>query len=233
MKEYKPLTDTSEIKPLFQKILEEENGVCIWQPVQENKQKKKQFSLQLIEMSPDFVLKFKRTNSGQMNFSKESIFFYCESCWTIWKSQVSTEEGEEIVCLKPESVIVMTKEEWERVLMLMRKGSVYISQDKQEEVFDDLRESPRGRPEIAKLVKVLIKKGNSTKERSFELFDLSRGGVGILTEAVDVFTQGQKIEITQIKEETFDPPLLAEVMRVHTHNIETKTYKVGLSFQEN
>lgn len=103
-----------------------------------------------------------------------------------------------------------------------------LTLDEEDKMFADKRESPRVRPKVQKLVKV-VKKGE-TEMNFFDLFDLSRGGMSFITSIPDNYPKGSEIMIVGFDTFDLDDPLLGTVMSHRPMPDSALDSKVGIKF---
>lgn len=106
----------------------------------------------------------------------------------------------------------------------------HMSMDEEEKLFADKRESPRVRPNIQKLVKV-IRKGE-TQANYFDLFDLSRGGMAFITSIPEQYPKGCDILITGFDTFDLDDPLFGMVMGHRPLDDSQFDVKIGIKFND-
>lgn len=102
--------------------------------------------------------------------------------------------------------------------------------DEEDEVYADLRQSPRARPKSGKKVKIKVKELYEALE--FTLFDLSRGGVGFLVDNEFMFVKGMEIQVLGFDEFNLDDPLVGQVMGIRPLDEKLLEFKVGVQFSE-
>jgi hypothetical protein len=102
--------------------------------------------------------------------------------------------------------------------------------DEEDKFFADRRESPRARPKLEKLVKLM---GEGSEDiHSLRLFDLSQGGLSFLTLEPHNFPKGTKILVIAFDEFNLDDPLIAEVMSQRPVDDSQIECKIGCKFHE-
>jgi hypothetical protein len=104
-----------------------------------------------------------------------------------------------------------------------------LSLSEEDRLFADKREAPRARPKVDKMV-TCRQAQTPASAQSFKLFDLSRGGLGLLVLIDGTFKKGQQVEITAMEGDDLDEPILGEVMSVRSLAPETVGWKVGIKF---
>lgn len=105
-----------------------------------------------------------------------------------------------------------------------------ISLDDEDRLFADKRESPRARPQIDKRVKIQIKDQEQTYVQ--KLFDLSRGGMGFVTEAENLFNKDEIVLIRGFDEFELDDPILGRIMSIRAIDGENSQWKIGVKFED-
>jgi hypothetical protein len=105
-----------------------------------------------------------------------------------------------------------------------------VSLDEEEKMFADKRESPRLRPKVEKLVKV-VKKGES-KIHVQKLFDLSQGGFAFLTLNPAEFEKGCEVFVMGFDAFDLDDPLIGKVMSHRAMDELNVEFKIGVKFDE-
>lgn len=106
----------------------------------------------------------------------------------------------------------------------------HLSLDEEDKLFADKRESPRVRPKVQKLVKV-VKKGESDVN-FFDLFDLSRGGMSFVTTIPENYPKGAEIYVVGFDTFDLDDPLVGTVMSHRQIDGSQFDVKVGVKFVE-
>jgi hypothetical protein len=104
-----------------------------------------------------------------------------------------------------------------------------ISLSEEEKLFADKREAPRAKPKVDKIVTCQLAQQPQTSQ-NFKLFDLSRGGLGLLILIEDTFKKGQHVEVTAMEGQDLDEPFIGEVMSVRSLAPEDVGWKVGIKF---
>lgn len=105
-----------------------------------------------------------------------------------------------------------------------------VSVDEEDRIFADKRESPRARPKADKWVKVKLAEVDQV--HLLKLFDLSRGGMGFITEQNDAFPKGSIIHVVGFDTFDLDDPLIGKVMSLRPLNDAQFEWKVGVKFDE-
>lgn len=105
-------------------------------------------------------------------------------------------------------------------------GSAALSEE--DKLFADKRDAPRARPTQGKVV--FIK--TSTDEDSFDLYDLSMGGMSVITSKVASFSEQEEVCVLGFDDKRFEEPLKAIVRSVRDIEDLLGQYKVGLQFLE-
>lgn len=105
-----------------------------------------------------------------------------------------------------------------------------VSLDEEDRLFADKRESPRARPKLDKRVKIKRKEGDEVF--NFKLFDLSRGGLGFVTEVETLFPKGENIYITGFDNFDLDDPIVGKVMSIRSIEDGKNGWKIGVKFED-
>jgi hypothetical protein len=105
-----------------------------------------------------------------------------------------------------------------------------MSLDEEDRLFASQRESPRARPKGDKWVKVDNFSGNGAV--LYKLYDLSRGGMGLISSIDANFFKGQDIKILGFNEFELDDPLFGQVMSVRPIDNSQIEFKVGVKFSD-
>ena len=105
-----------------------------------------------------------------------------------------------------------------------------ISLDEEDKLYADKREAPRARPNDDKWVKVKIL-GHS-EIHNLKLFDLSRGGIGFITNDNEVFKKDQVVHIVGFDTFDLDDPLVGTIVALRPLNDMQFEWKVGVKFEE-
>lgn len=146
---------------------------------------------------------------------------------TVWKSRRSNYiENAEPDILRVKSLAERTTRDQD----FLNQEFQRVSLDEEDRIFADKRESPRGRPVEDKHVKVETVVDNKIHE--LKIFDLSRGGIGLVVKDLTSFPKGSKIKILSFDDFTLDDPLIAEVMSHRPIENEEQEVKVGCKFEE-
>lgn len=106
----------------------------------------------------------------------------------------------------------------------------HLSVDEEDKMFADKRESPRVRPKVQKIVK-LVKKGEDSVN-FFDLFDLSRGGMSFVTSIPDHYPKGTEVKIVGFDTFDLDDPLIGTVMSVRPIDGSGIDVKIGIKFHD-
>lgn len=112
---------------------------------------------------------------------------------------------------------------------IFEKELNYISLDEEDQKFADKRDAPRARPQKGKMVR-MKKEGLSGEGRVYELFDLSRGGLGVFSLEDKEFDKGDSIEILAFDSNKLDSPMLAIVRSVRAKDESETSFKIGMQF---
>lgn len=105
-----------------------------------------------------------------------------------------------------------------------------MSLDQEDQMFADKRESPRARPKMEKLVKVVV--DTDPEIRLVRLFDLSRGGIGFITDETQAFPKGGVIKVVGFEDFDLDDPLVGKIMSQRPIDDSMVEYKIGVKFNE-
>jgi hypothetical protein len=144
---------------------------------------------------------------------------------TLWKSRRSNYiESHQVDMMRVKSLAERSSRDQD----FLNQEFHRISLDEEDRLFADKRESPRGKPVLDKWIKI----GTLTDENvyDFKIFDLSRGGVGFITEDTSPFPKGSKVKILAFDDFILDDPLYAEVMSHRPLDMEGIGTKIGCKF---
>jgi hypothetical protein len=130
------------------------------------------------------------------------------------------------------TVATKTKEEYEqsqRDKEIFETQLSFISLDEEDKKFAGQRDAPRARPEKGKMITMKVQ-GSDQEKESHELFDLSRGGLGVICFDEDRYAKDDIIEIFAFDKNILDSPMLSIIRSVREAD-ETKTsFKIGMQF---
>jgi len=105
-----------------------------------------------------------------------------------------------------------------------------ISIDEEDSLFASKRETPRARPKNEKWV--VVKLTDTMKTYRFKLFDLSQGGMGLITIDQTAFPTGSTIYLLGIDNHLLDDPLIGKVMSQRPVDQTELEWKIGVKFDE-
>lgn len=105
----------------------------------------------------------------------------------------------------------------------------FLSADDEDKIFADKRESPRARPKNQKFVSLQADGGEAGR---YPLFDLSQGGMGLVTKVASSFTRGERIFIFGVDSKVLDDPLIGQIMSIRPLSENGNDFKVGVKFEE-
>lgn len=120
-------------------------------------------------------------------------------------------------------------EQSERDKAIFEEELSFVTLDEEDRLFADKRDAPRARPQKGKKVTIKQTKG-IRKTVVHPLFDLSRGGLSILTEERKMYSTGDVVEIMSFGNKKLDDPMLAEVKSIREADEQGTTYKIGMQF---
>lgn len=181
------------------------------------------------------------------------VYCYSEKSGTIFKSRALALSGDLAQLKLPEELLFLDESDiirikgavgidlsnapWKvkRIGRSQRDEAIFneqldsISLSEEEKLFADKREAPRAKPKVDKIVTCQLAQQPQTSQ-NFKLFDLSRGGLGLLILIEDTFKKGQHVEITAMEGQDLDEPFIGEVMSVRSLAPEDVGWKVGIKF---
>lgn len=228
---------------LFQNKL----NITCWQPDPGDPTKKIKYIVKLDKITKEDKIIVKSRFNKSFGFNNEGlVFFFCDQLKVIFKSKLVDLNGGEMTVDKPSEITLLeegltiavkdpigtdhidTKEN-AKVKFAPESNVMKVSRVNEDEQFAHMRAAPRKQTKKDQKVTVrfLTKK---LQDKEMDLFDLSRGGAGILAKNADYFSQGDNIEIVKIDGNDIDPTLKGEVMSVRSHDIEKGHFRVGIKF---
>lgn len=147
----------------------------------------------------------------------------------IWKVKRLSDQKDEIPSevMKVKSMAERSSRDQE---LLNNEFDPPVNLDEEDKLFADKRESPRARPKIDKFVKVAKIRGSGPE--IFKLFDLSRGGMGFITEDESFFSKGEEIHVVGFNEFDLDDPLVGKIMSIRPIDGAPSEFKIGVKFSE-
>ena len=105
----------------------------------------------------------------------------------------------------------------------------FISLDEEDAKFAEKRDAPRARPAKGKMITMKVQ-GSDQEQETHELFDLSRGGLGVICFDENRYQKSDIIEIFAFDKNKLDSPMLSIIRSVREAD-ETKTsFKIGMQF---
>ncbi|MCO4755547.1 MAG: PilZ domain-containing protein [Bacteriovoracaceae bacterium] len=105
----------------------------------------------------------------------------------------------------------------------------FITLDEEDKLYADKRNAPRARPPEGKMVTMQLADG-SQKSSTHTLFDLSRGGIAVLTLEQKEYKAGDIVHIQSFDDRVLDAPMIAEVKSVREADDQGIQFKVGMQF---
>lgn len=103
------------------------------------------------------------------------------------------------------------------------------SLSEEDKKFADQRTTPRAKPKEGKVVRVSASGGELAL---FTLYDLSTGGMSIVTGDINDFSEQEEISVIGFNEKTFEGPVKAIVRSIRDIDDLVGQYKVGIQFLE-
>lgn len=103
------------------------------------------------------------------------------------------------------------------------------SLSKEDEVYAGQRKTPRAKPTEGKVVSILIEGGQLGL---FTLYDLSTGGMSIVSGDINDFTEQEEISVIGFDEKDFEEPVKAIVRSIRDIDDLVGQYKIGIQFLE-
>ena len=105
----------------------------------------------------------------------------------------------------------------------------FITLDEEDRLYADKRDAPRARPPEGKQITMQLADA-SQKPSTHTLFDLSRGGLAVLTLDEKEYKSGDIVHIQSFDDRVLDAPMIAEVKSVREADDQGIQFKVGLQF---
>jgi hypothetical protein len=240
--------ESSYASKILNQVWNDKIEVCLWQRANHYMDNRVQhrFHLKSITKEPN-LLNFKQLTKKKLEFKEGKIFGYCEYLGFIFSADIMAIGELKISLERPQLLFMLNEDEkkmvdnndWVSLQDVFKKSKrpearkvKFAKVLSEEERYKHVRETPRGRPEELKMITVSRKALNIKVEKTFRLFDLSQGGVGILTAEPQFFEEGMQLYIHSIEDKDFDPPLTGEVMSVRLFDSKNREYKVGIKFDE-
>lgn len=121
------------------------------------------------------------------------------------------------------------QERSERDKAIFENELSFVTLDEEDRLYADKRDAPRARPPEGKMVTMQLADG-SKPAGAYSLFDLSRGGLAILTFSDEDFNPGDIVHIQAFDQEVLDSPMVAEIKSVRSADDQGVQYKVGMMF---
>jgi|LULF01.1.fsa_nt_gb hypothetical protein len=112
---------------------------------------------------------------------------------------------------------------------LLKSQMGHITLEEEDKAFEDVRESPRAKPEEGKMVTVQTA-DESKAQATYGLYDLSQGGLSFLVFSKDEYYLGEKIRLKAFDIKKFESPMLLEVKSIREADELGIQYKVGCQF---
>lgn len=231
---------------VFVNLFQNKFNITCWQPDPEDPTKKIKYVVKLDKISNEQKLIIKSRFNKSFGFKNEGlVFFFCDKLKAIFKAELVSLNGVEMTVDKPDEVTLLEdgpalalkdaigtehiNKNSTRTNFFPESNVMKLSSVNEDEKYAHMRASPRKQTnkEQKVTVRFLTKK---FQDKEMDLFDLSRGGAGILARNSDYFSQGDQIEIIQIDGSDINPILKGEVMSVKTYDVEKGTFKAGIKF---
>lgn len=105
----------------------------------------------------------------------------------------------------------------------------FISLDEEDKLYADKRGAPRARPPEGKMVTMQVADG-SRDGGAYTLFDLSQGGLSVLSFSESDYKSGELVHIQAFDTRVLDEPMLAEVKSVRSADDQGIQFKIGMQF---
>lgn len=121
------------------------------------------------------------------------------------------------------------KEQSERDREIFESELSFVALDEEDKLYADKRNAPRARPPEGKMVTMQISDG-SRDQGVYSLFDLSRGGLSVLTFSEDEFSPGDVVHIQAFDDRVLDEPMVAEVKSSRPADEQGIQFKIGMMF---
>lgn len=120
-------------------------------------------------------------------------------------------------------------EQSERDRSIFEEELSFVSLDEEDKLYAAKRGSPRARPPEGKTVTMQLASGKGSPG-VFPLFDLSRGGLAVLSFEEKEYRAGDLVHIQSFDHKTLDRPMVAEVKSVRPADDLGVQFKVGMQF---
>jgi hypothetical protein len=239
--------DTREFDLVIKRVHAEELEVCLWQKMShiETTRVQYRFLLKSFSKDPD-LLNFDQVSGEEVDFKKTKMFFYCEGLGIIFSSNVAAIGKSKISLFKPDLMFLLNEDEKELVgendlsalagifketkIPFIQKDLTLKKKHSEDEIYKNVRETPRGKAQDYKLVKVAKDVGQTRFEKDFQLYDLSQGGMGVFCKDQGFFEVDLEIEVLSVGLEVFDLPVKGIVRSVNQIPGEAAMFKVGIQF---
>jgi len=105
----------------------------------------------------------------------------------------------------------------------------FISLDEEDAKFAEKRDAPRARPQKGKMISMRVQ-GSDQEQETHELFDLSRGGLGVICFNEERYAKSDIIEIFSFDSNILDSPMLSIVRSVREADETRTSFKIGMQF---
>lgn len=106
-----------------------------------------------------------------------------------------------------------------------------IETPEDQEKYSSLRASPRGKVESGQVAKIQVKKSNQLLGTSkHEVFDISRGGISLLSTKPFELEKDDEITILTINEDPPPFPLVGKVVSIKRIDLKSVKYRIGIKF---
>lgn len=102
--------------------------------------------------------------------------------------------------------------------------------DEEDKVFADLREAPRARPKVDKMVTIERDTDFGVISETYVLYDLSKGGMGFLVYDQKEFSVGENIRVVSFDAQSVGESMVGIVRAVRDADDLGVQYKVGVQF---
>lgn len=166
-------------------------------------------------------------------FSMQDLYAYCEQFGFIFKTQISAILDKEIILVSPLVIKILQDDDIHFIQGLREMDFAdapwrvkRLDNSEEEEVYTSVREAPRARPKVDKMV-CLYKSGYAESRKEFVLFDISRGGLSFIVDQEDIFQKGDYLEIASLEDKELDVILIGEIMSIRNQG---ENWKVGIKF---
>jgi hypothetical protein len=240
----KDIADQNEILRLAQKWKKNQTKVILWQ--QREGQERHQVQTIIFSISND-TKSFAVLGSTKGWDINDQFYMYVEEGGYLLKTFYEENIPGRLILSIPQHLMLLMKDDefvikinnnlgndFQRVKSLsssnrksLLKDLGFISLDEEDRIYKDKRSSPRARPQIQKRVLVVMESNDCYEE---DLFDLSTGGMGFITERPENYLMTHTLHVLAFDRIPLDGILKGEVVGVREVDPSGITFKIGVKF---